>query len=482
MSSRNLPPIYFVPLNSFRSFHVVLSLLGHPARSKFNATTAVFSYHRFCQAKQNTNTTLTCFRDLNYVCVCESDHYRAECFVYNRLIDRCSVCLSNGFCLKGELKDKTDFLCLCSGCHYGQMCEFSNKFMSFTLDSLIVKDVQTSRKLSTYAYLSITIVIFLFGLFNNLCSFVTFARVKTRKSGVGNYLLIVSVVDQCSLLLLLLKIIHIICGSNGTLFYYDSLNLYSCKLVSYLLSTFTRITYWLTSLVTIERLCVALLPTFVTMRKPRLALGLSIFVILVVSVMHAHEVIYYTVIVDPSYTSIGITLCITSYTKELVSTYNRANLLIHYVTPFFIQTVSMTILIVQITRSRARANGSTLETFLDLFKKQFIAHREYYITPIIIVLSSLPQTILSFSYACTELKKPWQRYTLLTTYFLSYLPQMLGYILYVLPSTTYTEQFHQTIIGKRVARQQLGTATVRQRNIKIKTGLNKSIFPTIAWP
>jgi hypothetical protein len=62
----------------------------------------------------------------------------------------------------------------------------------------------------------------------------------------------------------------------------------------------------------------------------------------------------------------------------------------------------------------------------------------------IIIFSSLPQIILSFSYTCTELKQSWQRYTLLTTYFFSYLSQMLGFILYVLPSKTYSEEFRQT--------------------------------------
>jgi hypothetical protein len=348
------------------------------------------------------------------------------------------------------------------------MCEFSNELMSFTLDSLIVKDVQISTKLSTGVYVSITVLIFLFGLFNNLCSFLTFVRPKPRKVGVGNYLLVISVIDQCSLLFLLLKIIHIIFGTNGTLFYYERFNLYSCKIISYLLSVFTRIIYWLTSLVTIERLYTVLFPTSVTLKKPRIALILSLFVILVVCGMHTHEAMYYTTIVDPSYTSINVTLCVTSYVEQLVSLYNRTNVLIHYFIPFLIQVVSITILIFQIARSRERTQGSNKQTFIDLFKKQFKTHREYYITPIIIILSSLPQAILSFSYACTELKQPWQRYSLLTTYFLAYLPQMLGFILYVLPSTAYTEEFHQTIIGKRVARQQRVTAAPKQQTLQRK--------------
>jgi hypothetical protein len=315
--------------------------------------------------------------------MCEPDYYRAECFGYNRFIDQCSLCLSNGFCLKGELDKQADFFCLCPHCHYGKRCEFSNELMSFTLDSLTIKDLQINAKLSTVIYISITILIFLFGLFNNLCSLLTFVRPKSRTFGVGIYLLIVSVINQCSLLFLLSKIIHIILGSNGTLFYYENLNLYSCKIISYLLSVFTRITNWLASLVTIERLCMVLFPTSTIFKKPRRAFSLSILVILVVSGMHIHEVMHYMTIVDPSYTFVNITLCVTSYVQQLVSVYNRANVLMHYFAPFAIQIISITILIIQIARSRARLTNSKQETFIDLFKKQFKKHKEHYVTPIL---------------------------------------------------------------------------------------------------
>jgi hypothetical protein len=349
--------------------------------------------------------------------------------------------------------------------------------MSFTLDSLIVKDVQNNHQVSSGIYISIVALTFLFGLFNNFCSFLTFIRPKPRKVGVGNYLLILSVVDQCSLLFLLLKVIHIILGSNGTLFYYEKLNLYSCQIISYLLSVFTRITYWLTSFVTIERLCAVLFPTSDTMKNPRLAVGSSIFVILAVSSMHLHEVLHYTTITDLSYTSVNVTLCVISYTQSVISIYNRVNVLIHYFIPFLIQVISITVLIVQITLSRARASGSRQQPFLDLFKRQLKTQKEQYITPTIIILSSLPQTILSFSYACTELKQSWQRYILLTTYLLSYLPQVLGFVLYVLSSTTYSEEFRQTIVGKRLLRQRV--PATRQRNTLMKTRTTKQSVPTV---
>jgi hypothetical protein len=350
--------------------------------------------------------------------------------------------------------------------------------MSFTLDSLMVKDIQNNYQLSSIIYISIVTIIFLFGFFNNLCSFLTFIRGKPRKVGVGNYLLIVSIIDQCSLLFLLLKVIHIMFGSNGTLFYYERFNLYSCKIISYLLSTFTRITYWLTSFVTIERLFTVFFPMSMTLKRPRLTLILSIFVILIVSSMHIHEALHYTIIVDPSYTSTNVTLCVISYTKSFISTYNQINVLTHYFIPFLIQVISITVLIIQITVSRARTSGNRQQTFFDLFRRQLKTQKEQYVTPTIIILSSLPQAILSFSYACTELKQSWQRYTLLTTYLLSYLPQMLGFILYVLSSTTFSEEFRQTIVGKRILRQQR-ISTTTQRYTETKTRLTKQSVPTI---
>lgn len=415
----------------------------------FNASAAVFKYHQICRTKRDSTTaSLTCFRDNNYLCVCEKDYYRAECFGYDRNVDRCSLCLANGYCLKGNLQKKQDFLCLCPHCYHGKLCQFSNELMSFTLDSLIAKDIQTNRKLFSGVYISTIVIIFLFGLFNNLCSYVTFRRPKPRKFGLGNYLLIISITNQFSLTLLLLKVIHITLGSNGTLFYHSSFNLYSCKIVSYLLSVCTRITYWLTSLVTIERLWIVLFPTSNILKKPPVAFGLIFFFILGVFGMHVHEVLYYITIIDPSYVNINITLCVTNYVQPFISIYNRVNVLIHYFAPFLIQFFSITILIVQTARNRARVGGNSQQTFVDLFKKQFRTHKDHYVTPIIIVLSSLPQAIFSFAYACTESNQLWQRYMLLSTYFLSYLPQFLGFILYVIPSTTFKEEFQQTVIGK----------------------------------
>ena len=223
------------------------------------------------------------------------------------------------------------------------MCQYSTEWMSFTLDSLIIKDLENNRQISIGISIFIVCLIFFFGLFNNFNSFLTFICPKPRISNVGNDLLIISIVDQCSLLLLLLKVIHIVLGSNGLLFFYTNLNRYSCKTISYLLSILTRITYWLTSLITIERLCLVLFPTTSTLKTRRRIIILIIFVILCLFSMHIHETIYYTIVIDYSDTSRNVTLCVTNYTQSSILIYNRINVFIHYLIPFLIQIISIII-------------------------------------------------------------------------------------------------------------------------------------------
>jgi hypothetical protein len=300
----------------------------------------------------------------------------------------------------------------------------------FTLDSLLI-DYSKEGKI---IYLSLMFLLFLIGLFNNLCSFVTFKRPTPRKFGVGNYLFIITCLNQMSLLCLLIKIIQITFGIT---------NIESCKIVSYFFSVFTRLTYWLTSWVTIDRLLVILFPTSIALKKSRLAIGISIATLLCLFVMHIHEIIYYTTI---QHLSTNSSICVTNFDTYLISAYNRVSTLIHYLLPFFIQIIAITLLIVLAARSRNKATSGKI-AFRQVLIKQFRTQKELYITPIIIILSSLPQTILTFSLACTHLTI-WHRHILLIAYLLSYAPQILGFILYVLPSSTYKKEFGETLLGK----------------------------------
>jgi hypothetical protein len=300
----------------------------------------------------------------------------------------------------------------------------------FTLDSLLV---ECSREMKII-YFSMVILIFIFGLFNNFCSFVTFKRPTPRKFGVGNYLLIITCLNKISLFCLFVKFIEI---------NFRITNLGSCKIVSYLFSVFTRSTYWLTSWVTINRFFTSIFPMSTTLKNPVLSIGISVVSLLCLFGMHIHEIIYYTTVQHLSTDSF---ICVTNFDTDFIFTYNRVSTLIHYLVPFSIQIIAITLLIVFAARSRTKTTGGKI-TFHQVLIKQFQTQKELYVTPIIIILSALPQTILTFSLACTELTI-WQRHTLIIAYLLSYTPQVLGFILYVLPSTTYKKEFSETSTAK----------------------------------
>ncbi|CAF1655307.1 unnamed protein product [Adineta ricciae] len=161
--------------------------------------------------------------------------------------------------------------------------------------------------------------------------------------------------------------------------------------------------------------------------------------------MHFHEILFYKTISQPNSSSL---LCITRFDQSSISIYNRINTLIHHLLPFSIQIISITLLVIYAARSRSKASNNNKITLSQLIKKQLFLQKELYITPTIIIMASLPQAILSFSLACVQLNE-FKQHLLLSSFLLSYSPQVLGFILYVLPSSAFKEEFNQTKLAKK---------------------------------
>lgn len=56
------------------------------------------------------NDEFICFRDDVYLCICEGNLSRVECFIYDDRLDQCSNYLSGGRCLRGDHRQSNDFL------------------------------------------------------------------------------------------------------------------------------------------------------------------------------------------------------------------------------------------------------------------------------------------------------------------------------------------------------------------------------------
>ncbi|CAF1072335.1 unnamed protein product [Didymodactylos carnosus] len=233
------------------------------------------------------------------------------------------------------------------------------------------------------------------------------------------------------------------------------MNTILCKLITFLLSCFTRMSYWLTEYITIERIYVTYYSSGQWLKNPRTAKRIIIIMCICLLTSHVHEVTYHKVVPDPKYIQYD-TSCVAQYPRVL-SIYSQVNTFIHCIIPFLMNFISTLSLIMLNARKRAnlvdqryQMSSMTFECQYD-FENNFQEHKDRFLPPIITILSSLPQLIILFTLACTKLaKSPFKRYSLTAAYFQSYLPQILGFYLYILPSKFYCDELYAIKLGKKL--------------------------------
>lgn len=251
---------------------------------------SLFKYHRLCRDNQR----LLCFYDNLYLCFCD-DHKRAECFGYDHGLDQCSGCHGGGRCLQGYWMQAKDFICVCPPCRSGRTCLFNAEIFAFTLDQLFVTDLTASdsniQERTFYLLIIAPLILFLCGMLNNLCCYVTFRRRKCLRNGIGQYLLFMSVVNGINLGVLTARLIHI--SLHITNLRSDvTLDKIFCKLLSYLLNCTSRTTYYVASLIALERLYITLFLNGRWLKKPHVARRLIAFVIITVFGTGTYEFLF----------------------------------------------------------------------------------------------------------------------------------------------------------------------------------------------
>ena len=233
-----------------------------------------------------------CFHDDVYLCICGRNHSHVECFIYDNQLDRCSNCLSEGRCLRNHHRKENVFLCVCPACYSGRRCQFNWKSFAFTLDQLLYVDLTSSARTTTIIWLIIlSLLICLLSIPNNAFSFVTLKRRDCLRNGVGRYLLCLSVVNQISLILLIVRFIHIVVGLSFPTSQPVVSDIF-CKLFTYTLTSFTRISFWLNTFVTFERVYTTLFLTKRWFRQPHIARRLIITLMLMTCFSASYELIF----------------------------------------------------------------------------------------------------------------------------------------------------------------------------------------------
>ncbi|CAF3810618.1 unnamed protein product [Adineta steineri] len=134
------------------------------------------------------------------------------------------------------------------------------------------------------------------------------------------------------------------------------------------------------------------------------------------------------------------TWCVTHYSR-LVQNYNSTIILVHFLIPFITNLFSAFFIILITTRQRHAAQPQL--TYQQHLFKQLIEHKQILIGPLALVILSLPRLIISLLSTCIKSSRnPW---LYLVGYFVSFVPSMLMFIIFVLPSDLYSKEFKDAI-------------------------------------
>jgi hypothetical protein len=190
---------------------------------------------------------------------------------------------------------------------------------------------------------------------------------------------------------------------------------------------------WLNACVAVERAVTVIRGiNFDRSKSKRVAHVVVISVILVTFLSIIHDLIHRRLIDDFEEER---TWCIVQYSMSFKLLDSVINIT-HFIVPFSINLISAIIIIIVGARSRFLTVKQL--TYKQHLWKQFQQHKHILLSPLILVLLALPRVIISFVSGCMKsARNPW---LFLVAYFVSFVPTVLHFFVFVLPSKMYRKQ------------------------------------------
>jgi hypothetical protein len=246
-------------------------------------------FHSIC----SNDSKLICFESSTYLCYCDMRR-RASCVRYDEDLDACSVCLHGGRCVSdGGHLGVISSVCICPSCYSGDRCQFHLNSFEVTYDTLLYQDLTSSHShLVASLLMACLLLVFLLALPSNLCALLTFRRPRCLRVGVGHYLLCLSVVNQVTMTFLLLRLTHVtllITRPQSARYLPSGL----CGLFAFGVENGLYVSYWLVSIVSIERVASTLSPTGQWWKTPRVARCSLLILILSVLISTSYRLIFF---------------------------------------------------------------------------------------------------------------------------------------------------------------------------------------------
>jgi hypothetical protein len=199
---------------------------------------------------------------------------------------------------------------------------------------------------------------------------------------------------------------------------------------------------WLNACVAAERAMTMVKGSEFVKKKSRKAAKFVIIILLVVIVGSSiHDPIYRRLIEEENDDNDQKRIwCIVTYPSNLEIYYYITHIF-HFFGPFLINVISAIILIAK--KSDQKSTIHKQRPYVEILQEQFRQHKHLLTAPVILVLLAMPRLIITFVSKCmTSTNDSW---LFLIGYFISFIPTMLTFVVFVLPSKFYKEEFQKTI-------------------------------------
>jgi hypothetical protein len=203
---------------------------------------------------------------------------------------------------------------------------------------------------------------------------------------------------------------------------------------------------WLNACVASERAYTVIMGARFDKKKSKKAAKFVIIILFIIIVLTCiHDPIYRHLIDEENDDdNLRRTWCIVKYERSL-EIYNSAMHILHFFGPFMINLISSIILIKK--KSRQQLMTHPEQTYREHLYGQYRQHKHLLTAPIVLVILALPRLIITFVSKCMQSAN--DSWLFLAGYFISFIPPMLTFVVFILPSKFYRKEFHKTVQQSR---------------------------------
>ena len=397
---------------------------------------------------------LMCFYDDIHLCLCQ-DHRRhrvANCFEFNHQMT--FNCLGQSSCQNGAecFQDSADCprrsMCVCGACFYGTQCQFSTTIFGLSLDAILGYHIQPFVGITKQPWIvqvswAISIIFVLIGSVNGILTLITFMSKVTRNVGCGYYLfstaiatLVITVMFGLKFWILVLTQMQVISNRSFLSF--------QCRLVDYFLRCALNMDRWLNACVTMERAMTMVKGARFNRGTSKRTAKWVICILIIVVIVTGLDNPIYRRLIDEENEDERRVWCVVSY-PPAYQAYSTAMHIFHFIAPFLVNLISAITLIVH--KSRQKSVLENDRSYNQIFREELRQHKNLLIAPVVLVILALPHLIFSFASKCMESNS--NSWLFLAGYSVSFVPSMLTFVIFILPSKLYKRELRTAVTRYR---------------------------------